>query len=253
MQTPLIIHTDGSCLGNPGPGGWGAIIQDGKKEKILSGGDPQTTNNRMEMLAVIEAVRWAKKHHGLQRSIKLFSDSSLVVKTFNDGWKQKTNKDLWAQFQEAIEGVKLEIIWVKGHANNELNERCDQIAVAEALKAQKTAPKGSTAPALEMAPGDYRCVACSTTSKGLLGYMPESGMIRVDCPKCRRYIKFAPPLSGNLQRAKERILLTKKEIEAMATALQKQGEPLTDKDLKAIKGMTKKEAEASFDNHQSLF
>lgn len=252
---PLRIHTDGSSLGNPGPGGWAAIIQDGKKEVELSGREPHTTNNRMEMKAVIEALRWVKAHHGTARAVHLFSDSSLVVKTWNEGWKRKTNHDLWAEFEAAATGLKLTMEWVKGHADNFYNERCDALAVAEAEKAAKKKPQAVVRPNLPapIKSGNYACGHCRKPSEGKWGYLPDSGMIRVDCAHCGRYIKFVPPTPENFQRAKKRTLVTKAQIEAIQKERTEREEPLTDRELKELKGLTLEEARCRFFAGQKLF
>ncbi len=255
---PLTIYTDGSCLGNPGPGGWGVIIQDDGAEVILSGNETNTTNNRMEMTAVIEALKWAKKHHGTERKVKVYSDSSLVVKTASEGWKQKTNKDLWAPFDEVRTDMDIDWNWVKGHANNPLNERCDELAVAEAEKAKKKAktPGGTAEKSMKVtshSEGQFYCGSCGTKSDGLLGYMSESDMIRVDCPHCGRYIKFASPSPENMERALERPLVTKEQLKAIQQMAEKKGRQITEKEIKKIKAMTKAEAETMLEAEQTLF
>jgi len=257
----ISIHTDGSCLGNPGPGGWAAIVQDGKKEVELKGGESETTNNRMEITAMIEALQWVKKNHSQPWPvIELFSDSSLLVKTLNEGWKRKTNKDLWLQLEEARDGLKVKIEWVKGHANHALNERCDVLAVGEAEKAAKAKKKkitmGSNPPqeaSTVNTAEHYVCPRCKRTSAGLLGYLKESHLIRVDCPSCKSYIKFAAPTPSNLIRAKKRMLLTSKEIESFQSQRKKEGAPFTDRDIKTLKAMTKKEAEHFIEGAPKLF
>jgi len=139
-----IIYTDGACIGNPGPGGWGAVlIRDGDIEEI-SGGDPSTTNNRMELRAAIEALR---KVHG-QGAIELVTDSQYVrlgitqwiVKWRQNGWRtgakaEVKNKDLWQELWDLSQGGWVTWRWVKGHSGNEYNERADRLARAEAEKA----------------------------------------------------------------------------------------------------------------------
>lgn len=139
------LFTDGACSGNPGPGGWGAILRFGEHEKELSGGEPHTTNNRMELTAVISGLRALKE----PCIVELYSDSKYIidalekgwaVKWKNNGWKKpdKTpalNPDLWEQLLSLAEIHKLELNWVKGHAGHPENERCDSLAVA-ASKAQ---------------------------------------------------------------------------------------------------------------------
>ncbi len=145
------VYTDGSCLGNPGEGGWGAIIQytdkENIQEKILRGGENHTTNNRMEMTGVIAALAWIEKHLISKNEkntylIEIFSDSRLIIETMTKNWKKKMNTDLWAQMEEAIENLMTEKVtiswnWVKGHATDKLNQRVDKIAVAESTKQKK--------------------------------------------------------------------------------------------------------------------
>ncbi|MEX0770439.1 MAG: ribonuclease HI [Balneolaceae bacterium] len=142
----VIVYTDGACSGNPGPGGWGALLIWNGKEKILTGGEPHTTNNRMEMRAVIEAMKKLKK----PCHVKIHSDSSLIVNAFQqdwiDNWQKKgwrkadkkpvENKDLWEEMLKAMKPHRVEWIKVKGHADNELNNRVDRLAVEASRKYQ---------------------------------------------------------------------------------------------------------------------
>ena len=137
------IYTDGSCSGNPGPGGWGAILVYKKYgiEKEISGGRIDTTNNIMELTAVIEALK-ALKH---PCRVDLYSDSKYVFDGLSKGWaeswrkkgwrksdgKPALNKELWAELLELVAKHQMRYIWVKGHADNEYNNRCDQLAVAQ--------------------------------------------------------------------------------------------------------------------------
>lgn len=246
-SAPVLLHTDGSALGNPGPGGWAAIIQVGKKEVELSGGESHTTNNRMEMTAVIEGLKWIKVHQGTPKTVRLFSDSSLVVKSLNEGWKRKANQDLWAQLDSAAEGFSLHAEWVKGHADNVYNQRCDALAVAEA--------KRSASDSMQPPPSKnaFRCGHCQKSSEGRLGYLPETGMVRVDCLHCGHYIKFAPPTAQNLQRAKERPLVSKAQVEKLQVERIESGEPFTDREIKELKGLTLEEARRRFFADQKLF
>src|ERR1700712_987082 len=135
----LIIYTDGSSRGNPGPGGYGAIMKWGNTEKELSAGYRKTTNNRMELMAVIAALEALKKD-GLQ--ITVYSDSQYVVKDWEQGWLKnwiatnfkggKKNKDLWLQFYELAKKHNLRFVWVRGHADNPNNNRCDVLATTAA-------------------------------------------------------------------------------------------------------------------------
>ncbi|UOO37694.1 ribonuclease HI [Oscillospiraceae bacterium CM] len=139
----VTIYTDGACSGNPGPGGWGAILRYGEKEKELSGGAPETTNNRMELSGVIAALQ--ALHEPCQ--VDLYTDSQYVVNAVNEGWLtnwqkrgwrrrdgEVKNVDLWLTLIPLLETHNVSFIWVKGHAENEFNNRCDALAVAERLK-----------------------------------------------------------------------------------------------------------------------
>lgn len=137
----VTIYTDGACSGNPGPGGWGAILRYGAHEKELSGGEPSTTNNRMELLGVIVALEALKR----PCTVEVHSDSQYVVNAFNqhwvDGWLKRgwknakkepvKNSDLWRRLLEAKKPHDVTFVWVKGHAGHPENERCDQLAVEQ--------------------------------------------------------------------------------------------------------------------------
>ena len=136
-QTTVDIYTDGACKGNPGPGGWGALLRYGAQEKELFGGEPMTTNNRMELLAVIEALNALKR----PCTVTLYTDSQYVQKGISEwihGWKKKgwktsqnqpvKNADLWQRLDQAQSQHKIDWRWVKGHAGHEFNERADQLA-----------------------------------------------------------------------------------------------------------------------------
>ena len=126
-RPPIYLYTDGAASGNPGPGGWGAVLVCGDARKEMSGGFAKTTNNRMELLAVInglEAIKW----EGAE--VRVFSDSTYVVKTVTEGWKRKKNQDLWARFDALATRFRLQFTWIKGHAGHPENERCDRLAVA---------------------------------------------------------------------------------------------------------------------------
>ena len=126
-KPPIYLYTDGAASGNPGPGGYGAVLRCGELYKELSGGFALTTNNRMELLALIkglEAIRWK----GAQ--VKVFSDSTYVVNTITKGWKRKKNQDLWSRYDSLAPDFDLSFTWVKGHAGHPENERCDALAVS---------------------------------------------------------------------------------------------------------------------------
>ena len=143
MKT-VTIYTDGACSGNPGPGGWGAILEWQGHEKELSGGEAQTTNNRMELTAVLTALSLLKE----PCTVELYSDSKYVVDAIDKGWlygwqkkgwikadkKPVLNVDLWQQLLPLLARHNVRLHWVKGHAENEKNNRCDQLAVAESRK-----------------------------------------------------------------------------------------------------------------------
>ena len=145
MKT-VTIYTDGACSGNPGPGGWGAILRYKETEKELSGGAADTTNNRMELIAVIEALALLKE----PCVVELYSDSKYVIDGLSKGWargwqkrgwiksdkKPALNPDLWERLLELTDRHEMRYHWVKGHAENEKNNRCDQMAVVESKKFQ---------------------------------------------------------------------------------------------------------------------
>ena len=144
----IIIYTDGAATGNPGPGGFGTVLLSGKFKKELSGGFRKTTNNRMELLAVIEGIN-AMKKPGM--SITVYSDSKYVVDSVEKGWvfgwvkkgfKGKKNADLWKRFLEVNAKHNVKFVWVKGHAGNHYNEICDQLAVAAAHEANLPPDEG---------------------------------------------------------------------------------------------------------------
>ena len=134
----VVIYTDGACSGNPGPGGWGVILMYQEHEKELSGGCKDTTNNIMEITAVLQGLKALKK----PCKVKVYSDSAYVVNAFNqkwiygwlkNGWKNASkepvkNKELWQELYELTKRHEVTFIKVKGHADNEYNNRCDQLA-----------------------------------------------------------------------------------------------------------------------------
>ena len=138
------LYTDGSCSGNPGPGGWGAIIRYGTHEKELSGGDAHTTNNRMELSAVIAGLEQLKE----PCAVTLTSDSKYVCDAIVKGWARSwkkngwrksdkspaLNTDLWERLLRLLDIHQVKVVWVKGHAGHPENERCDRLAVAETQK-----------------------------------------------------------------------------------------------------------------------
>lgn len=138
------IFTDGACSGNPGAGGWGAVLRYKTVEKEISGGEAQTTNNRMEMTAVIEALALLKE----RCEVTLYSDSQYVCNGLAKGWAKKwrangwkksnkepaLNVDLWEKLLQLYDSHTIKVVWIKGHAGHPENERCDRLAVEQAKK-----------------------------------------------------------------------------------------------------------------------
>ncbi len=139
------LYTDGACSGNPGPGGWGAILRWRGHEKAISGGDPHTTNNRMELSAVIQGLKQLKE----PCLVTLISDSKYVCDAISKGWARSWQKngwrksdkspalniDLWEELLQLLDTHTVTVRWVKGHAGHPENEACDRMAVKESLKA----------------------------------------------------------------------------------------------------------------------
>ena len=150
----VTIYTDGACSGNPGPGGWGAILEYRGIEKELSGGEANTTNNRMELTAVIRALEQLKE----PCEVSLYSDSKYVIDALSLGWalgwrargwrradkKPALNPDLWERLLELTALNRMEYHWVKGHAENEKNNRCDELAVSQRDRYSTLLPQKKT-------------------------------------------------------------------------------------------------------------
>jgi len=147
-REPISIYTDGACSGNPGPGGFGVILRCGTYEKEMNGGYSRTTNNRMELLAVItglEAIKWDKAE------VHIWSDSSYVVDAVEKGWvfswemkgfAKKANPDLWKRFLIVYRKHEVTFHWIRGHNGHPENERCDKMAVAASQSAGLTPDEG---------------------------------------------------------------------------------------------------------------
>ena len=144
----VTIYTDGACSGNPGPGGWGAILRYGAVEKELSGGERMTTNNRMELTAAIRALEALRE----SCTVALYTDSQYLEKAINEGWLagwkrrgwQKKgglkNAELWRELDAQLQRHAVTLHWVKGHADNPYNNRCDALAVAQRDKFARMEP-----------------------------------------------------------------------------------------------------------------
>jgi len=141
------VYSDGACSGNPGPGGWAAVLLYGRHKKEVSGGEPQTTNNRMELTAAIRGLRQLKE--GCE--VDMYTDSEYLRRGITEwlpGWIRKNwlradkepvkNRDLWEQLAEEVARHKVRWHWVRGHAGDQWNERCDQLAVAEIDKIRRS-------------------------------------------------------------------------------------------------------------------
>ncbi len=140
----VIIYTDGACSGNPGPGGWAAILISGDNRKEISGGEKDTTNNIMELTAILEGLKALK----VECEVEVYSDSAYSVNAFNQGWiynwikkgwktadgSEVKNKEIWQEIYDLTKKHKVKFIKVKGHSDNELNNRCDELARGEIAK-----------------------------------------------------------------------------------------------------------------------
>ena len=150
------IFTDGACSENPGPGGWGAVFYKSTGQEVISGYETETTNNRMELMAFVEALKKIKKEHKEGNTYELYSDSAYVVNAVNSGWISKwrlngwkttkgediKNKDLWERYLKengslVRRQISLDIIKIKGHSGNAFNDHVDEVAKAEAKKARR--------------------------------------------------------------------------------------------------------------------
>lgn len=149
MQS-IIVYTDGAARGNPGPGGYGIVLMSGEHRKELSEGFKLTTNNRMELLAVIVALETLKKEGS---NVTVYTDSKYVADAVEKKWlftweqkkfKKKKNPELWVRFLKIYRKHNVKFVWIKGHANNPENERCDQLAVMASKQPDLLEDKGYT-------------------------------------------------------------------------------------------------------------
>lgn len=139
MSEGITMYTDGASRGNPGPGGYGVVLMSGKHRKEMSQGYRKTTNNRMELMAVIAGLEALKKKN---QQVTIYTDSQYIVKAVKEGWlnkwlatnfsKGKKNKDLWVRFYNLFTQHHIKFVWVKGHADNIYNNRCDELATTAA-------------------------------------------------------------------------------------------------------------------------
>ena len=148
QNEPVIIYTDGGCRGNPGPGGWAFVMNEDSRRRERSGGAPQTTNNKMELTAVIEALETVAADESLRgRQIELYTDSQYVRNGITDwikrwernGWqtsakKPVKNREYWIELKRLADTLSISWHWVKGHAGNELNEECDRLVRKETAR-----------------------------------------------------------------------------------------------------------------------
>jgi len=150
MGAPITIYTDGAARGNPGPGGYGVVLISGRHRKEISGGFRLTTNNRMELLAVIIGLE-ALRNKGSQ--VTVYTDSRYVADAVGKGWvfewerkgfRKKKNPDLWKRFLKVYHRHQVRFVWVKGHANIPENERCDQLAVEASMQSSLKEDEGYT-------------------------------------------------------------------------------------------------------------
>lgn len=215
MNREILIYTDGSCKGNPGPGGWAFVALSNNKEILTEQdeGERDTTNNRMEMTAIIKALNWTTEQKDVNK-ITIHSDSSLLINTLTKGWKKKANSDLWKELDQALvkleqRGIDVNWKWVKGHVGNKFNELVDKLAVSAAEAVTGVPTNGTKSVSKSPAPtlglefaGDsalrdqlsetiFDCKNCSKKTAGHLSRKTETGPIRVDCENCGKYIKFA--------------------------------------------------------------
>ena len=158
------IYTDGACSGNPGPGGWAAIVFEDGERRVLQGGEDRTTNNRMEMLAAIEGLRATPP----SSDVVVHTDSSYLVNTMTRGWKRKANQDLWAALDTQVNSRRVRWEWVRGHSGHALNEEADSIAFRESqARAGRGGATRSDPPADTVGPSVAAAVA--------LTHVDESG------------------------------------------------------------------------------
>ena len=166
------IYTDGSCLGNPGPGGWAAILMSGEEPLRLSGGEPATTNNRMELTAAIEGLEAVSAGS----VVTVYSDSTYLVNTMTRNWKRNANHDLWQRLDQLRAERQVQWGWVKGHNGHPLNEEADRLAVAAM---QGFAAKGRASARPEPVEGRQRGSTSTETDRPSLTHLDAQGKARM--------------------------------------------------------------------------
>ena len=185
-----LVYGDGSCIGNPGPGGWGVVLHDPDGTvREFNGHEPATTNNRMELTAAIEGLRATPpESHVLFRS-----DSQYVVKTVTDGWKRNANKDLWPLLDAEIDARTVRFEWVRGHDTDPINNRADELALMGAQG--KLVADGATAKKLPARRSSRGARASSSEDLALLTPLLERGESIRDCAGCGE--KFVSSRDGD--------------------------------------------------------
>ena len=174
MATAFDIYTDGSCFGNPGPGGWGAIVMQGDGTQRLSGGHAATTNNRMEITAAIKGLEATPPG----ADVTIHSDSEYLVKTMTKNWKRNVNKDLWESLERLVSARSVRFEWVRGHAGHPQNEAADRLAVQAMKNVADGTPPRTHPPLSVSAPS---APAPSTpASEGLTHLDPQGSARMVD-------------------------------------------------------------------------
>jgi len=213
----VAIYTDGGCISNPGPGGYGVVLLYGKYRKELSGGNKLTTNNRMELMAVIEGLKALKE----PCSVKMYSDSRYVVDGINLGWAKRwkennwwrtksekaINPDLWEQLLQQCEKHDVEFIWVRGHAGNKENERCDELSYQAAAQSNLAEDEGYDPKAygkVQITQEGDLCRKCSTP---VIKKIPKRGKAKRKQKYYFEYYFYCPNCSTiyNIEEAKRKV------------------------------------------------
>lgn len=250
MTEKIKIYTDGSSLGNPGPGGYSAIILEDKNKIELKGGAMHTTNNRMEMQAMIEALKWTQTQKKTAK-IELYSDSMLLLNSLKHNWKNRKNLDLWKELKMLLNGINIDFHWVKGHHTDKFNNLCDKVAREQAFKYQKEAredlsqnPIQSTLPLESENTSSEKlfCPDCMKDVSSRLGFLPDANLIRADCSDCNRFIKFLSPTEENLKTAKKRTMISNHELQSLMKKNSIFASRITKKQIQILKSLTAKEA-----------